>query len=818
MSRILTVSLGRKANEPEVTKVWRGTFQALVDQLTSKVRDTTDKGAAGWVCGAAFNPEYRHSDNFTERSLLSLDYDHLDPSQLEGVLVACRETAFLAYTTWSHTAERPRIRIWIPLSRGLARDEFEAVSRRFASRAGIELAARESHVPAQFMWRPCSQAGIPFEVWKDTDAPYLDVDKVLAEYADWKDRSTWPHRADGDSCHAKETVCSPLDKPGIVGDFCRAFSISAAIARFDLPYKPGSGQDRWTYTAGSRADGAVIYDEDTKLHSHHDTDPARGQHNAYDLVRLHKYGALDSYEGDTSLSELPSSKAMHSFAMGLPELAAARHAEAEFTDLDSVGVDTPDLPRTVDVGLLPASIPSGSSDCSDLENARRIQRAHGHEIISVGKAFYTWQKTHWVKDEATVGRIVAGLSALVIREASGRDEDHVTRLRKWAAVCCSAKTMNACEALLRRQLNFEGANLNAERNLFSCRSGTLDLASGHVRPHSPADFITASAPTGYDPSAKAPRFHQFLREIFRGDDEAIAFVRRWLGYCLTGEVREHAMVFHIGPGGNGKSTLMDAVRHVVGPGYASVGADGLLAASTAGPSPHIAKLLGQRMVTLTETNQDEEFNESALKRLTSGDRLMARNLFEGLFEFNPTHKIQIFTNNEPRIIGQDRGIWRRLLLLKYPVRYGRPDEVAAGQAQYVKDDHLDAKLAAEAEGILAWLVEGAKEWYRVGLNPPLSVQKATEEFRASQDNVGLFLSERTVVDPEGCVALSGAAESLYGAYKGWVNEMGCRPLGRTRFAKEVARAAPWATYGVHRDKKAPMRGFKGIRLSSEVLL
>lgn len=584
--------------------------------------------------------------------------------------------------------------------------------------------------------------------------------------------------------------------------------------------------DRWTYNEGSVEKGFIIYDDDTLANSVNDSDPAHGMHHAFDLCRIHLFRHLDTEKDlELPIAKRPSHKAMVEFALQQPEIiaagAAARHAELGFTDLDSVGVDAADPSAergNHDVAGVPDTIPGGSSDCSDLENARRIQRTHGHEIISVGKAFYTWQETHWVKDEATIGRILAGLSALVMREASDCDEDHAARLRKWAAVCCSTKTMNACEALLRRQLNFEGANLNAERNLFSCRSGTIDLASGHVGPHSPADFITASAPTGYDPSAKAPRFHQFLQEIFRGDDEAIAFVRRWLGYCLTGEVREHAMVFHIGPGGNGKSTLMDAVRHVVGPGYASVGADGLLAASTGGPSPHIAKLLGQRMVTLTETNQDEEFNESALKRLTSGDRLMARNLFEGLFEFNPTHKIQIFTNNEPRIIGQDRGIWRRLLLLKYPVRYGRPDEVAAGQAQYVKDDHLDAKLAAEAEGILAWLVEGAKEWYRVGLNPPLSVQKATEEFRASQDNVGLFLAERTVIDAEGCVALSGAAESLYGAYKGWVNEMGCRPLGRTRFAKEVARAAPWATYGVHRVKKVPVRGFTGIRLSSEVLL
>lgn len=237
MSRSLTVSLGKKDHPAKITRTWSGPFDALVSQLLGNVRVSTDKAAGGWICGAEFKGP-RHGDNFVARHLLSFDYDHLPPEAVPRVLDACKGTAHLAYTTWSHTAESPRLRIWIPLLRPVSDDEFQAVSRKVADRSGIELAARESHAGPQFMWRPCHQEGAPFEVWKDTESPYLDVDKVLAEYWDWQDRTEWPHCSKADECHNTEIrVLKPLDKPGVIGLFNRTFTITAAIERFGLPYR-----------------------------------------------------------------------------------------------------------------------------------------------------------------------------------------------------------------------------------------------------------------------------------------------------------------------------------------------------------------------------------------------------------------------------------------------------------------------------------------------------------------------------------------------------------------------------------------------------
>ena len=841
--RVLTVSLGKK-DPAIITRTWRGTFTALVENLLKNVTNAEDKANHGWICGAEFSPEYRHSEHFVARHLLSLDYDHITPADLERVLLVAGGSAFLAYTTWSHTPDHPRLRVWIPLSRPVSYDEFQAVSRAVAARAGIELAARESHTPAQFMYRPASKAGVEFGSWQDTKAPYLDVEKVLGEYDDWKDRAKWPHRSDGDHPHDATAGESALEKPGVIGEFNRAYRISDAIERFGLPYRPGSTEGRWTYTAGSRADGAVSYDDDTKLHSHHDTDPARGQHNAYDLVRLHLFGALDSFDGeDVPIADRASSRRMVAFANEQPEIAGPRFAEAGFTDLDAlddrgVSVHSEAAHRAVGpndrlgigqaVQVLPPRILPGSSKTSDLENARRIQKIYGKDIIAIGETFYVWSGTHWTKDSAPVRRKIARLSEMVKLEAESLESKYgaapteeqqgwIIDRKKWAAACCSSSIMGNCEKLLRSYLDFKGEYLNADRNLLTCRTGTIDLRTGEVRPHAPADFITACAPTAFVSSAQAPRFMRFLHEIFRGDVSVVAFAKRWFGYCITGEVREHAMVFHIGEGGNGKGKLMEALQHVLGPGYAGVGARSLLGGNGKGASPELADLMGRRMVTLTETNRDEEFNEGVLKEITGGDRLKARNLYEGYFEFNPTHKLQIFTNNEPRITGQDRGIWRRLFLLNYNVTYGRQHEIDAGIAQELQDDELDVKLAREAEGILAWLVEGAREWYAEGLKPPLAVVRATQDYKARQDNIGQFLAERTVRDPNGRAPTTGAPASLYVAYKGWSAEMGHGQLGRNKFVAALRRAAPYATETWWEEGGRNYRGFTGLRLAQEPL-
>jgi putative DNA primase/helicase len=238
--RKLTISFGER-HHAQITKVRTLEWAEFCRWLTKVPKETKTKEDRGWYCGAEFSPDedgkpYRHSNFFVSRHVLTWDFDHVDVFAWDAMAEAFKNNAYALYTTFSHTDERPRFRLVLPLSRPAGYDEFQAVSRKLAQRVGLELIARESHVPCQFMFAPCRPAGGASLQDYRVDGVWIDVDRVLAEYPDWTDRDSWPRRADADRPTDLETKVSPLDKPGIVGAFCRAFPVSVAIEQFDLPY------------------------------------------------------------------------------------------------------------------------------------------------------------------------------------------------------------------------------------------------------------------------------------------------------------------------------------------------------------------------------------------------------------------------------------------------------------------------------------------------------------------------------------------------------------------------------------------------------
>ncbi|MGH8236045.1 MAG: AAA family ATPase [Steroidobacteraceae bacterium] len=336
IDRPLTVSFGTAQSLAVLSSVRTMTWAQFATWLTATPPEKDDKAARGWYVPAEFQPAYRDSDNFVARHALTLDLDHVGTDTWQRVLDTWGGLAFAMYTTWSHMAEKPRFRVVMPLSRPATYDEFQAVVRKVASDIDIELFARESFTPAQCMFAPTRKPGAEF-ISHINDGDWLDVDAVLAEYADWTDHTTWPHRKDHDGVHKAEAQTRPDQKPGIVGDFCRTFRVPDAIKRFELPYVPTATEGRWTYTKGSRPEGAIEYDDGLKFHSHHDTDPARGQNNAFDLVRLHRFGELDDAAAKANaVTERPSYRAMCQLALEQPELRAAS-AASDFALIGGLG-------------------------------------------------------------------------------------------------------------------------------------------------------------------------------------------------------------------------------------------------------------------------------------------------------------------------------------------------------------------------------------------------------------------------------------------------------------------------------------------------
>ena len=367
--------------------------------------------------------------------------------------------------------------------------------------------------------------------------------------------------------------------------------------------------------------------------------------------------------------------------------------------------------------------------------------------------------------------------------------DLIKDLTAWGAKCEMKSTQDAALGMLKKLLNVPVEMIDADPWALNVENGTIDLRTGTLRAHAAADLITKLAPVAYDHAAQCPRFRRFLIEIFQSKQDVVEFLQRWYGYAATGETSEQAMLIKFGPGGNGKSTLGDVLDGVLGE-YSTPATLGLLTSKSNSDTAHhaeIADLRGARLVTASESEDGAKLKEALLKQLTGGDKLKGKRLYGQLFSFKPSHKIELLTNHKPVIKGTDFSIWRRIMLLNFPVKFGSAEEVQRGEAMAVKDITLAAALRAELPGILAWVVEGARLWHAHKLKPPRAVLDASAEYRQEQDHVAEFLAERCTLDP----AARQSLPALYQAYKAWCHDAGRDfPLTRQRLMDELERRVP----------------------------
>jgi len=251
------------------------------------------------------------------RSILCLDADFADKN-LWPDWQMIYDYASCIYSTHKHTREAPRLRLVIPLSRDVTPDEYIAIGRMVASDLGIDKFDDTTYDPGRLMFWP-SRSSDGEEVFESQEGPMMNPEDMLARYDDWHDISTWPvsSRVAEVARKSADKQKDPLEKPGLIGSFCRTYSIQEAIEKF-LPevYLPCNEPGRYTFAGGSTAAGVVVYD-DKFIYSHHATDPAGSKLlNAWDMVRLHRYGDLDANKDpDTPVTKLPSYKAMEALAM-----------------------------------------------------------------------------------------------------------------------------------------------------------------------------------------------------------------------------------------------------------------------------------------------------------------------------------------------------------------------------------------------------------------------------------------------------------------------------------------------------------------------
>lgn len=318
----------------KTSKHWKNRsimYSALVDKLSQTTRtpetyaeykkmSKTDrdriKDVGGFV-GGSLKEGRRKAENVQNRTMLTLDLDYVNGDVWESIELLF-DFAVTMYSTHTHTAMSPRLRLIIPLSRPVLPDEYQAIARMIASDLGIDQFDDTTYEPCRLMFWPSTSSDGEY-VFKVQDLPWLNPDEVLGRYTfGWQDVSYWPEssRARAKLNKAISKQEDPLSKKGIIGAFCRTYSISEAIAEFlSEVYVPGKDETRYTYAEGSTSGGVVVYD-DKFSYSHHGTDPASCiLCNAFDLVRIHKFGELDDEaKEDTPANRMPSFTKMTEFA------------------------------------------------------------------------------------------------------------------------------------------------------------------------------------------------------------------------------------------------------------------------------------------------------------------------------------------------------------------------------------------------------------------------------------------------------------------------------------------------------------------------
>ena len=440
--------------------------------------------------------------------------------------------------------------------------------------------------------------------------------------------------------------------------------------------------------------------------------------------------------------------------------------------------------RGDDMSLASASLPQPTEGegqepphLTDSGNAQRLARLHGKDLRYChewGK-WLTWDGQRWAIDNTgEVMRRAKDTVRRIYAEAAGQNDSHQRQaIAGHAKQSESESRLRAMTTLAQSEPGIPIRPQDLDNDLWklNVQNGTLDLSSGEPLLHSRDDLITKLAPVVYDVDAQCPRWHAFLDRIFGGDADLLSFVRRAVGYTLTGSAKEEVFFLLYGTGANGKSTFLEVLRAILGEYARTADFDTFLRKERSGVPNDIARLAGARLVTAQETEGGARLAEVVVKQMTGNDTMLARYLYSEYFEFRPAFKLFLAANHKPLVRGTDLGIWRRTRLVPFAVTIPEQEQ----------DKDLLEKLKQELPGILAWAVRGCLEWHRDGLGVATAVTEATGEFREESDILGTFLAECCVLGDAEKVAASG----IYASYKDWAVRTGEQPVSQTAFGRQL---------------------------------
>lgn len=403
-----------------------------------------------------------------------------------------------------------------------------------------------------------------------------------------------------------------------------------------------------------------------------------------------------------------------------------------------------------------------------------------------GRTWFEFDGSRWKKDET---RQVFEYIRLTCREYGSNLDANSRRTIGSTGFAAGVEKFASSDSAIA----VAGDQWDKDPMLLGTPGGTVELGSGRLRAAQCADNITrmtAVIPAG---AAACPLWLEFIRQACGRDSEVIRFLQVWAGYCLTGSVSEHALLFIFGPGGNGKSVFLNTLARILGD-YTTLAPGEMFAAPFGDRHPtELAMLRGARFVAASETEYGRRWAEARIKALTGGDAITARFMHRNFFTFYPNFKLTIVGNHAPQLHSVDDAIRRRIIVVEFT---NRPAEV---------NIHLEEELRAEWSGILRWMIEGALIWQKEGLRRPAAVSRATVQYLDDQDHLSQWLEATCRIDPSTTSRGSNSSD-LYRSWTGYCRSRGYDP------GTQKALSGLLVKRGFQPARDGNGRGFAGLAL------
>jgi putative DNA primase/helicase len=423
-------------------------------------------------------------------------------------------------------------------------------------------------------------------------------------------------------------------------------------------------------------------------------------------------------------------------------------------------------------------------DLTDQGNAERLLGLVGPQYrwSQSEKSWRHFNGQRWVRDESRLYQDAVKMFKKMTRSTDPQEA-------KWGKRCQSDAAVEACRRSFRHQpgISVETEQFNQRRDLLNLNNGTLNLSTGELLDHNPQHYITQMFNASHDPQATCPNFDEFIVSVLP-DPQIRAYVQRAVGATLLGEAGARAVFLAHGPSGTGKTQFLELLKFLFGTYGATAPASTFRSKRDNAPPHDLHKLAGKRFVATSETSDTASFDEELLKRLTGGDSISSRDLYESFQDWVPECDIWMATNFPPRFSSDDNAMWKRAKLIPFMTvmgEDGNPNPIP---------NFARTRLFDEADGILNWILAGLRDFLEGGLQEPESIGLAADQLRLESDPVGQFAEESF---SDGVLELGEdkkmRSAELHNIYQEWSRRNGQRAVSQRRFVHRLESTYPQLT-------------------------